>query len=58
MVSLHKVSKVYHLYRRPADRLREALPLSGGPRYSEFWALKDVSLQVGRGEILGIVGPN
>jgi lipopolysaccharide transport system ATP-binding protein len=57
VVSLQKVSKVYHLYRRPADRLREALPL-GGPRHSEFWALKDVTLRVERGEILGVVGPN
>ena len=57
MIFLQQVSKVYHLYRRPADRLREALPF-GGARHSEFWALKNVSLQVEPGEVLGVVGPN
>ena len=57
MIFLQHVSKVYHLYRRPADRLREALPF-GGARHSEFWALRDVSLQVEPGEVLGVVGPN
>lgn len=46
------------MYRRPADRLREALAFGGTPRHTEFWALKDVSLQVEPGEILGVVGPN
>ncbi len=58
MVLVQKVSKVYPLYRRPSDRVLEQLPLVGRPRHSDFWALRDVSFQVERGETLGIVGPN
>jgi lipopolysaccharide transport system ATP-binding protein len=58
MVSVHGVSKLYRLYERPADRIVEALSLNRLRRHKDFWALKDVSLSVGRGETLGIVGPN
>jgi ABC-type polysaccharide/polyol phosphate transport system ATPase subunit len=49
---------VYHLYRRPSDRILELFPFSRSRRRSDFWALRDVSLTAGRGEFLGIVGPN
>jgi lipopolysaccharide transport system ATP-binding protein len=45
------------LYQRPLDRLWELLPRSR-PRHTDFWALRDISFQVERGETLGIVGPN
>lgn len=57
MVSIQNVSKRYSLYHRPVDRLLEVLPFVP-PQHGEFWALRDVSLTVQRGEILGIVGPN
>ncbi|HKZ68450.1 MAG TPA: ABC transporter ATP-binding protein, partial [Anaerolineales bacterium] len=52
------VSKVYNLYDRPRDRLKDLIlgPLRGGRR--EFWALRDVSFEVRRGEALGIIGQN
>jgi ABC-type polysaccharide/polyol phosphate transport system ATPase subunit len=56
-VSVQKVSKVFRLYRRPSDRILELMP-GAGRAHSDFWALRDVSLTVGPGEILGIVGPN
>jgi lipopolysaccharide transport system ATP-binding protein len=57
MLQVQNVSKVYRLYKRPADRLLELLPFSSHvPR--EFWALRDVSLNVERGEVLGVIGPN
>ncbi|MBI3207976.1 MAG: ABC transporter ATP-binding protein [Candidatus Solibacter usitatus] len=58
MVSVQHVSKVYKLYPRPVDRLLENLPFSTRARHSDFWALKDVSFPVERGEIVSIVGPN
>ena len=52
------VSKCYHVYKRPQDRLRQFFVRQGRKLYEEFWALRDVSLEVNRGETLGIVGKN
>jgi len=57
LVLVQNVSKIYRLYRRPADRLRELLP-GTGPAHRDFWALRDINLTVERGETLGLVGPN
>ncbi len=58
MIAVQKVSKVYHLYRNPADRILEVFPFLSAKRRSDFWALREVSLTAERGEFLGIVGPN
>ncbi|MBT8439258.1 MAG: ABC transporter ATP-binding protein [Gammaproteobacteria bacterium] len=60
------LSKVYQIYDRPEDRLKQSLyprfgRLIGRPSrnyYHEFWALKDVSFSVKKGETVGIVGRN
>ena len=57
MVLAQNVSKLYRLYRRPSDRLRELIPGSR-PRHSDFWALRDISFSLEKGETLGLVGPN
>jgi len=58
LVLVQNVSKLYRLYKHPSDRLRELLPLSSHPLHSDFWALRDISFSVERGEVLGLVGPN
>lgn len=58
VIHLENVSKFYKLYDSPRDRLKEALLPFGGKRHREFYALKNVHLEVRRGEILGIVGRN
>ena len=58
MLHVQNVSKVYRLYRRPVDRLLEILPFNKHSAPTEFWALRDVSFNVERGEILGVIGPN
>lgn len=58
MVCVQNVSKLYRLYRRPADRLVEAFSFGKARKSTEFWALRNVSLEAAPGEILGIVGPN
>ena len=58
MVLVQNVSKLYRLYRHPSDRLRELLPFSSHPLHSDFWALRDISFSVERGEVLSLVGPN
>jgi len=55
-VRSHKLSKVYKVYARPADILFELM--TGRPRHHARWALRDVSFQLARGEIIGILGRN
>ncbi len=58
MVLVQNVSKLYRLYQRPADRIREILPFCSKPLHTDFWALRDISFSLDRGEVLGLVGPN
>jgi lipopolysaccharide transport system ATP-binding protein len=52
------VGKVYQIYDRPQDRLKQALYRWRRRFYREFWALRHVSFEVERGETFGIVGRN
>ena len=58
VVSVRDVSKRYRLYGRDRDRLVEWVTLGRVKRRRDFCALRDVSLDVSRGETLGIVGIN
>lgn len=59
VVSVQNVGKMYHLYDRPQDRLKQALLWRLGRSYGrQFWALRDISFEVRRGEALGIIGRN
>ena len=55
-ISIRNLSKVYKVYQRPTDILRELLTRT--KRHREFWALRDVSLDVRRGEVVGVIGRN
>lgn len=65
-ISVQNISKMYPLYAKPSDRLKQslwyALPkfLRGKPRhfYREFWALRNISFEVKKGETIGIIGRN
>ena len=52
------VSKLYRMYGAPSDRLKEIAWLGRRSFHRTFWALRDISFQVGRGESFGIIGPN
>ena len=58
IIAARGVSKMYELYSRPQDRLRQMLFPGGKPLYREHWALRDVSFEVGPGEAFGIIGKN
>jgi len=57
-IEVKNVTKIYRLYDKPVDRLREALSLSGKSLHKDFYALRDVSFHVNKGESLGIIGVN
>jgi ABC-type polysaccharide/polyol phosphate transport system ATPase subunit len=52
------VSKLYRIYDRPTDRLKEMLTQGLIKRHREFWALKHISFQIEAGTTTGIIGPN
>jgi len=65
-IRIQNLSKCYHLYDNPHDRLKQfVLPrfrrMAGKARkqyFREFWALKNVSFEVKKGETFGIIGRN
>lgn len=57
-IKVEGLSKCYHIYDNPRDRLMQML-MRGRKRYfREFWALRDVSFNVKKGETVGIIGCN
>jgi lipopolysaccharide transport system ATP-binding protein len=65
-IRVHNLCKCYLIYDRPQDRLKQSIVprlqrLIGKPShryYREFWALRDVSFEVCKGETVGIIGRN
>ncbi len=57
-VSLKGVSKKYRIFQSGRDRLKEALSFGRKKYGHDFWALKDVDLEVEPGTTLGILGRN
>lgn len=58
MIQTQQLSKRYVLYPHAADRLHDWLLPFGTRRGREFWALKDITLNVPKGSALGVVGAN
>ena len=56
-ISLKNISKCYKRYAQPVDRLKEIF-LPGDGYAQEFWALRDIDLEVAQGETLGLIGQN
>jgi teichoic acid transport system ATP-binding protein len=57
-IRVNDVTKIYKLYDKPSDRLRDELGWSKKKRYKEHYALRNVSFDVKRGEAVGIIGTN
>ena len=57
-IRVDDVSKLYKLYDKPSDRLKESLGLTRKKLYKEHYALHNVSFDVKRGETVGIIGTN
>lgn len=65
-VKVEGLSKCYHVYDKPQDRLKQSLlphveKLFARPAkmyFREFWALRNVSFQIPKGQTIGIIGQN
>ncbi len=57
-IKVDHVSKVYKIYSRPSDRLKEAVHPFHKNYHSPFYALNDISFNVEKGETVGIIGSN
>ncbi|MEZ3507841.1 MAG: ABC transporter ATP-binding protein [Lachnospiraceae bacterium] len=57
-IQVTDVEKIYKLYDKPSDRLKEALGIGRGKHHTEHRALKGVNLTIRQGECVGIIGTN
>ena len=58
MIRIHDVTKVYKIYEKPIDRLKESLSITKRQYSRDFYALSNINLEICRGENIGIVGTN
>ena len=57
-IQVQDVSKIYKLYDKPIDRLKESLSLTHKNYHKDFFALSNISFNVKKGETVGIIGTN
>ena len=57
-IEVKNLTKVYRLYDKPMDRLKDSLGLMRKKKYKEHLALNNVTLSVKKGETVGIIGTN
>ena len=57
-IKLEHITKIYKLYGRNRDRLKDSLGLTKKKCYTEHYALRDVSMELHQGETVGIIGVN
>ena len=57
-IEVDKVTKIYKLYDKPIDRLKESLNLSHKEYHKDFYALNELSFHVEKGQTGGIIGTN
>lgn len=58
VISVKDLSKVYRLYDKPIDRLKESLNIFHKSYHKEYYALNNLSFDIKRGETVGIIGIN
>ena len=57
-IKVSNLTKIYKLYDKPMDRLKESLHPLKKNYHKDFYALNDVSFEVKKGETVGIIGKN
>ena len=57
-IAVRDVTKIYRLYDKPIDRLKESVSLSHKNYHRDFYALNNLSFTVEKGQTVGIIGTN
>jgi len=57
-IKVKNLTKIYHLYDKPQDRLKEALNPFNKSYHHDFFAMDGVSFEIKKGETVGIIGKN
>lgn len=57
-ITVNDVTKIYRMYDKPIDRLKESLHPRHKEYHKKFYALNKISFQVKKGETVGIIGTN
>lgn len=57
-IEIKDISKIYKLFAKPKDRLKESLSLTHKCYHTDHFALAGVNLEVKKGEAVGIIGTN
>jgi len=57
-IEIKNLTKEYKLYKQPIDRLKESLSLSKKSYHQDFLANNNISFNVKKGEVVGIIGKN
>ena len=58
ILSVKRIGKRYELYEKSEHRLLQMLCMGKKNFFKEFWALKEISFEIRRGESVGIIGRN
>ena len=58
IVVVKNLTKIYELYNKPIDRLKESISLTHKNYHRDFYALHDINFEVKKGESFGIIGIN
>lgn len=58
VIQVKDLTKMYKLYDKPLDRLKESLGLTRKKLYKEHYALHNVNFDIHEGECVGIIGTN
>ena len=57
-IQTNNLGKCYHIYDQPVDRLKQSFWRGRKRFYKEFWALRNISLEINNGETIGVIGSN
>ncbi|MFQ7235705.1 MAG: ABC transporter ATP-binding protein [Enterococcus hulanensis] len=58
VIEINHLTKKYDMYKKPSDRLKEALSPTRKTYHEVFYALNDVNVEVKKGEMIGFIGEN